>query len=102
MKKNDTYIGLDQDQYGGMTDIGRIVRDARAFGLIDEQETCAGWVAPAIEKLWINVQEYWREHGYSVAKLPEDVRTRYLKLQEAAVAKARHQGWNPDYELEDD
>jgi hypothetical protein len=30
MKKDERYAGLDQDIQGGMTDIGRIVRDAQA------------------------------------------------------------------------
>ena len=37
------YPGIDKDRYGGMTDIGRIIRDAWVFGLIPETETGIGW-----------------------------------------------------------
>ena len=102
MKKDETYIGLDQDRYGGMTDIGRIIKDARAFGFIDDQETCAGWTAQNIERLWEKVQHRWGEYGFSVSHFPEDLRTRYVALQEAAIARAREHGWNPDHDLEDE
>ena len=41
--KSDKYVGLDNDLFGGMTTIGKTIRDARVFGLIDETETCEGW-----------------------------------------------------------
>lgn len=102
MKKDETYVGLDQDIHGGMTDIGRIVRDAQAFGLIPDHETCAGWTAQGIEKLWERVQQCWREYGFSVSHFPAELRARYVALQESAIARAREQGWNPDLDLEDE
>lgn len=102
MKKDETYVGLDQDQYGGMTDIGRIIKDARAFGLIDEHETCAGWTAHHIERLWEKVQGRWGEYGFSVNRLPDGLKARYMALQEAAIAEARERGWNPDHDLQNE
>jgi hypothetical protein len=39
------YVGIDKDTDGGMTVAGRIIRDARAFGIIPETGTCTGWDA---------------------------------------------------------
>lgn len=100
MNPQEPYVGLDNDQYGGMTDIGRIIRDARAFGIIEPTETCTGWRHQALETLWTKVQEQWGAYGYSVTNLPEDLRDRYLNIQEEAVTKARKMGW--DTEMHDD
>ena len=43
MKKSDKYVGINNDIQGGMTSIGKIIRDAWVFGLIPEDETCEGW-----------------------------------------------------------
>ena len=37
------YVGIDQDKDGGLTNLGRIVRDAWVFGILPETETCSGW-----------------------------------------------------------
>ncbi len=52
MLKPKSYVGLDNDINGGMTDTGKIIRDAWAFGLIPEDETCKGWLPHQIETLW--------------------------------------------------
>lgn len=70
--------------------------------MIPVHETCAGWTAQNIEKLWEQVQQHWREYGFSVSRLPEELRIRYLALQESAIARARQHGWNPDQALEDE
>lgn len=102
MKKDETYVGIDNDQFGGMTDIGRIIRDAWAFGLIPDTETCKGWQVQGIEKLWEKVQQSWGDYGFSVRNFPDDVRERYLAIHEAAINKAKTLGWNPDLDLEND
>jgi hypothetical protein len=102
MKKIESYVGIHNDHYGGMTDIGRIIRDAWAFGLIPESETCAGWQAGGIESLWEKVQENWDRYGFSVHNFPEELRQRYLRIQQEAVVRARGLGWNPDLDLEDE
>jgi len=102
MKKIEPYIGIHNDRYGGMTDIGRIIRDAWAFGLIPESETCAGWQAAGIEGLWEKVQETWERYGFSVRNFPDELSRRYLRIQEEAVARAKALGWNPDLDLENE
>lgn len=41
----EPYAGIDKDIDGGMTAAGRIIRDAWAFDILPETETCAGWDA---------------------------------------------------------
>ncbi len=100
MNGRKTYVGIDKDKHGGMTDTGKIIRDAWAFGLIPENETCAGWTLAAIEDLWRRTQEEWKKYGFRVHNLPEDIRERYLRIQNEALERARATGWRP--ELEDD
>jgi hypothetical protein len=102
MKKTEPYVGIHNDLYGGMTDIGRIIRDAWAFGLIPESETCAGWQAAAIESLWEKVHEAWDHYGFSVHNFPEELFRRYVRIHEEAVVRAKALGWNPDLDLEGD
>lgn len=45
------YIGIQNDINGGMTATGKIIRDAQIFGIIDESETCEGWLSQGIEQL---------------------------------------------------
>lgn len=96
MKPNQPYIGIHDDLYGGMTDIGRIIRDAWAFGLIPETETCKGWLLPAIQELSDQTHARWQSHGFRVANLPPEIRERYLRIQNAALARARAAGWQPE------
>ncbi len=102
MKNNEPYVGIHNDRYGGMTDIGRIIRDAWAFGLIPESETCEGWQAGGIENLWEKVQQTWDQYGFSVHNFPEELLKKYLRIQEEAIARAKALGWNPDRDLEDE
>ncbi len=89
------YVGLDNDINNGMTEVGRIIRDARVFGLIDEEETCAGWLQPGLEDLWHKVQIEWDKYGCQVSGLPEELRERYLRIQGEAVKQALAAGWTP-------
>ncbi|HQF30928.1 MAG TPA: hypothetical protein PLJ34_05730 [Hyphomicrobiales bacterium] len=96
------YVGIDNDINGGMTDTGKIIRDAWVFGIIPETETCANWTAQGIETLWDKVTKAWEPYGYRVGALPAELRERFERIQEAAVARARAAGWNPDSDIEDD
>jgi len=98
--KPTRYVGIDRDINGGMTDTGRIIRDAWAFGLIPESETCAGWNAQAIEQLWEKTSAMWDRYNHRVNDLPGDIRDRYLRIQQAAFRQARAAGW--DAELKDE
>ncbi len=101
MHEQKTYIGIDKDKNGGMTATGKIIRDAWAFGLIPESETCAGWTRAAIEDLWRRTQEEWEKYGFRVNNLPEDIRERYLRIQNEAMERARRAGWNPELDEDD-
>jgi hypothetical protein len=88
------YVGIDKDTDGGMTVAGRIIRDAWAFGIIPETETCAGWNTQALEALWTKTHEEWEKYGHQVNKLPDDIRDRYMRIQKDAFQQARAAGWD--------
>jgi hypothetical protein len=95
-----TYVGLDDDAYGGMTTTGNIVRDAQVFGFIPEEQTCAGWSVGAIQQLYDQVTDAWRPYGHLASRLPEELRERHGRIYAAAVVRAKELGWGP--ELYDD
>lgn len=90
------YVGINNEINGGMTDTAKIIRDAWAFGLIPETETCEGWLAAGIEDLWRKNQLEWERIGFRVANMSDEVRERYLRIQDAAVKSARENGWDPE------
>jgi hypothetical protein len=94
------YPGIDADRYGGMTDIGRIIRDAWVFGLLPESETCAGWDYGRIEQLYDRVHAAWEKHGHLASRLPPELRARHERIYAAALARAREAGWSPDLDDE--
>jgi len=95
-----SYPGIDQDRYGGMSDVGNIIRDAWVFGLIPESETCAGWDHGRLDQLYARVHEAWAPYGHLVSRLPPDLRERHERIFGEAVRRARELGWSP--ELGDD
>jgi len=97
-----TYVGIQNDLQGGMTDTGRIIRDAWIFGLIPETETCEGWMAERIEELWRKVNVEWEKYGFLVGQLPPEIRERFDRIQADAFTRARGAGWDPDKELAGD
>lgn len=97
-----TYVGIHNDLQGGMTDTGRIIRDAWIFGLIPESESCEGWRAEAIEDLWRKVNAEWEKYGFLAGQLPPEIRERFDRIQAEAIARARSAGWDPDKELAGD
>ncbi|MGB5440468.1 MAG: hypothetical protein WBN57_00405 [Gammaproteobacteria bacterium] len=94
------YAGIQHDGNGGMTQTGKIIRDAWVFGLIEEGETCEGWLLQGVDDLWVRVNQEWEKYGFLVANLPEDLRERFMRIQTEALEKARVSGWDP--ELRDD
>ncbi|MBI3563544.1 MAG: hypothetical protein HY080_17705 [Gammaproteobacteria bacterium] len=94
--KYKKYLGIFNDTYGGMSDTGKIIRDAWAFGLLAETETCEGWTAQGIEELWRKVNLEWEKYQFSVGKLPPALQEKYLSIQAASVNRAKAAGWNPD------
>ncbi len=101
MKKPNLYIGLDNDMNGGMTNVGKIIRDAWVFELIPETETCEGWALGGIDALLQKVNAEWDKYGCMVSQLPEPLATRHREIYEQAIQKAKESGWSGDHEMGD-
>jgi len=102
MGKPDRYIGINNDLNGGMTSIGKIIRDAWVFNLIEETETCEGWNLAGIDALLQKVNAEWDKYGCMVSQLPEHLATRHQKIHAAAIQKARESGWSGEHETDDE
>lgn len=87
-----TYVGLHQDHFGGMTQTGRIILDAQAFGLIPEEETGEGWNLWQIEQLYDKVFQAWKPYGHLVHQLPTEVRQRHERVYHQSIERARALG----------
>ncbi len=94
------YMGIDKDPLGAMNATGNIIRDAWVFGLLPETETCEGWTVQRIDALYSQVTEEWDKYGHLVSKLPPDLGERHRKIYDAAIARARELGWDPNANLE--
>jgi hypothetical protein len=102
MPKPTRYVGIHKDKYGGMTDIGRMIRDAWVFGILPEDETCEGWDLGRIEQLYDAVHKAWLPYGHLVSKLTPELRERHARIYAEAVERAHAQGWDTDLAHEDD
>lgn len=102
MGEETRYPGICHDRYGGMSDLGRIIRDAWVFGLLPESETCQGWVRAQFDELYAKVHAAWEPYGHLVSRLPTDLRARHERIYVEAVRLARDLGWSPDLDDEDD
>jgi hypothetical protein len=102
MAKPDTYVGVDNDIDGGMTTIGKLVRDAKVFGLIEESETCKGWNFAGVDALLDKVNNEWDKYGCLVSHLPEDLFKRHQEIHGEAMKKARAAGWCGEQETDDE
>jgi len=96
------YVGIDNEINGGMTDTAKIIRDAWAFDLIPETQTCEGWLAAGLEDLWRKVDAEWEKYNFSVAMLPDDIREKFMRIQTEAMTKAKAAGWDGASVLQDD
>jgi len=99
MREPKRYVGIDNDLNSGMTDTGKIIRDAWVFGLIPESETCEGWLPQGIESLWEKVNAEWEKYGFLVSDLPDDLRERFMRIQAVAIERAKAAGWSGHFEL---
>ena len=95
---NYRYPGIQDDLYGGMTDIGAIVKDAWALGVLPEEEGCAGWSMAQIQALYDQVHEAWEPYQHVISLLPPEMKDRYLRIHGEATRKARELGWTPPME----
>lgn len=100
--KPDKYVGIDKEVNGGMTTIGKIIRDAWVFGLIPETETCEGWNYAGIDALLDKVNAEWDKYGCLVSHLPEELYERHQKIHGEALSKAREAGWRGEHETDDE
>lgn len=96
------YVGIYNDFNGGMTDTGKIIRDAWVFGLIPETETCEGWLPQGIDDLWGKVNNEWEKYGFQVSNLPDDLREKFMRIQDEAFQRAVDAGWDPHRDLQDE
>lgn len=94
------YAGVDQDENGGLTHLGRMVRDAWVFGILPESETCAGWDGAQMQKLYEQVYAAWEPYAHLPSRLPDNLRQRHAQIYAQAVVTARSGGW--DAELGED
>ncbi|MBC8212966.1 MAG: hypothetical protein H8E21_18050 [Gammaproteobacteria bacterium] len=102
MDKPKTYVGINNDINGGMTTIGKIIRDAWVFGLIAETETCEGWNLAGVDALLQKVNNEWDKYGCLASRLPEDLFKRHQRIHDAAVETARAAGWCGEHETADE
>ena len=96
------YVGIDNEVLGGMTTIGKIIRDAWVFGIIPETETCEGWNLAGIDSLLQKVNTAWDKYGCLVSHLPEDLRARHERIHNDAIEKAKAAGWSGEIETDDE
>lgn len=102
MARPERYVGIDNEIDGGMTAIGKIIRDAWVFELIPETETCEGWNYAGINALLDKVNTEWDKYGCLVVNLPPELAERHKRIHDAAIAKARDEGWSGEAETADD
>lgn len=95
----DKYVGLDQDKHG-ITQLGRVVLDARLFGFIPDTQDCAGWSIGQMQALMDRVDKEWDQFGNLPSRLPTELAERHTRIYAEAIARARERGW--DAELGED
>ncbi|MDH5445511.1 MAG: hypothetical protein OEY52_08125 [Gammaproteobacteria bacterium] len=98
MEKPKTYVGIEEDMFGGMTTIGKVIRDAWVFELIPETETCKGWNVQGIDALLDKVNKEWDKYGCLVRHLPPELRERHDRIHGEGVRKAKELGWDGEFE----
>lgn len=102
MDKPKTYVGLENDINGGMTTIGKIIRDAWVFGIVDETETCKDWNLAGIDALLQKVNAEWDKYGCLVSHLPPDLLERHRRIHGEAMEKAKAAGWSGESETDNE
>ncbi len=102
MKKPDSYVGINNDINGGMTTIGKLIRDAWVFELLDESETCEGWNLARIDDLLQKVNREWDKYGCLVSQLPPELFERHQAIHGEGLRKAKEAGWSGHSETLDE
>lgn len=99
MARPNAYVGIDNDLFGGMTTIGKTIRDAWVFELLPESETCSGWNLAGIDALLQKVNSEWDKYGCLASRLPKDLFERHQMIHGEAVRIARENGWSGEIEI---
>lgn len=102
MAKPTKYIGIDNDINGGMTPIGKMIRDAWVFELIPETETCEDWNFAGINALLDKVNTEWDKYGCLVSHLPPELAERHQRIHNVAFQTAQKAGWSGEVETDDE
>lgn len=102
MARPDRYVGINNDVQGGMTTIGKIIRDAWVFGLIEETETCEGWNLAGVDALFDKVNKEWDKYGCLVSHLPPDLFEKHQRIHNKAMENAKAAGWSGEVETDDE
>jgi hypothetical protein len=98
LKSNNKYVGINNDINGGMTSIGKIIRDAWVFGVIPETQSCEGWELARIDDLLRKVEDEWDKYGFIVSNLPKELFLKHKEIHGAAFKKAKLSGWSGEQE----
>lgn len=102
MQKPKTYVGLNNEINGGMTTIGKIIRDAWVFGIIEESETCENWTLGGVDALLQKVNAAWDNYGCLPRFLPPELREKHTRIHNEAIKKAKESGWSGEHETQDE
>ena len=102
MAKPGTYIGIDKEINGGMTTIGKIIRDGWVFGLIEETETCENWNLAGVDALLDKVNKEWDKYGCLASNLPAELFEKHQRIHGKAIEEARASGWGGEGETDDE
>ena len=100
--KPTTYVGINNEIESGMTPIANIIRDAWVFGIIEETETCEGWISESINSLIDKVNIEWDKYGCLVSSLPPELREKHSRIYVKAIADAKAAGWSVEFETDDE
>jgi len=93
------FPGLNANPELLSTAAGRLVLDARVFGLIPEHEDCGGWGGQRLQALEVQVNARWDQYQCLVSRLPPELAERHHAIYDAAMTAAREAGWDPDREV---
>jgi len=102
MARPNKYVGINNEVNGGMTTIGKIIRDAWVFDIIEETETCKGWNLAGVDALLDKVNTQWDKYGCLVSHLPPELFEKHQRIHNKAIEDARAAGWSGEVETGDE
>ena len=101
MGRAGKYVGIHKEIHGGMTSIGKIIRDGWVFGVLADTETCEGWDISRFQSLLEKVNEEWDKYGCMVSQLPPELFEKHQRVHNEAIKKARAAGWSGESETDE-